>query len=137
MTPTVQDLINTKNSLDFNVDELTNTLRQLSYVVKVIVVQRGSWYDFQLTTNQEFLDDNQLDHIFELVIDSNLDTRQRTGKKVYFKHSFVGVEKYYVEDEEFSDWFDAYFAALELVDESLSPSQFSEEVNRLIETREI
>ena len=134
MTPTVQD---TKNSLDFNVDELTNTLRQLSYLVRVKVVQRANWYEFQLTTNQEFLDDNQLDHIFELVIDSNLDIRQRTGKKVYFKHSFMGVEKYYVKNKEFSDWFDAYFAALELVDEGLPLSQFWKEVNRLIETREI
>lgn len=130
-------LIQTRNSLEYNVSELARELNQLPYIVRVNVVEKNNkWFDFQIITNLEFLDNDQLDHIFELVIDSNLETRFRTGRKIYFKHSFIGVEKYYVEDEEFDTWSEAYSTASQLVDgdwlteEGLEPYQ-------LIEVREI
>ena len=104
-------------------------------IVKVEVIKRGNSYDFQLTTNQEFLEDNVLDDIFELVIDSNFDLRQKIGDKIYFKHSFVGVRKYYVEDTEFDSLSSAYEATKQLdgdwlTEEGVSPRQ-------LIEIRDI
>lgn len=107
-----------------------------SAIVKVDVKRNGNSYDFQLTTNQEFLEDNDLDDIFELVIDANFKLRQEISEKIYFKHSFVGVRKYYVEDTEFDSLSSAYELAssqLEgdwLNEESLSPYQ-------LIEVRDI
>ncbi len=105
-------------------------------IIKVEVVKKGHWYDFQLTTNQEFLSDEELDDIFELILDANLDLRQKIAEKIYFKHSFIGVRKYYVEDEEFDSLSSAYEEAVKqldgnwLTEEGLSPYQ-------LIEVREI
>jgi hypothetical protein len=105
-------------------------------IVKVEVEKKGNSYDFQLTANQEFLSDEVLDDIFELVIDVNFDLRQKIGDKIYFKHSFVGVRKYYVEDEEFDSLSSAYEEASKqldgdwLTEEGLTPYQ-------LIEVRDI
>ena len=105
-------------------------------IIKVEVKKKDNSYDFQLTTNQEFLEDSVLDDIFELVIDSNFDLRQKIGDKIYFKHSFVGVRKYYVEDEEFDSLSSAYEEATKqldgdwLTEEGLTPHQ-------LIEIRDI
>ena len=105
-------------------------------IVKVEVKKKSNSYDFQLTTNQEFLEDNVLDDIFELVIDSNFKLRQEIREKIYFKHSFVGVRKYYVEDTEFDTLSSAYEEATKqldgdwLTEEGLTPHQ-------LIEIRDI
>lgn len=105
-------------------------------IVKVEVNRKDNWYDFQLTTNQEFLEDDVLDTIFEVVLDANLLLRQKTGKKIYFRHSFIGVRKYFIEDEEFDSLSSAYEEAAKqldgdwLTEEGLSPYQ-------LIEVREI
>ena len=105
-------------------------------IIKVEVVKKDHWYDFQLVVNQEFLEDDVLDDIFELVLDANLDLRQKTGEKIYFRHSFIGVRKYYIEDEEFDSLSSAYEEVAKqldgdwLTEEGLSPYQ-------LIEVREI
>jgi hypothetical protein len=90
----------------------------VSSIVKVEVIQKGNWYNFQLTTNKEFLSDEEQDEIFELVLDANLDLRQRTGEKIYFRHSFIGVRKYYLEDQEFDSLSSAYEEAAKQLAES-------------------
>lgn len=105
-------------------------------IVKVEVKKKGNWYNFHLTTNKEFLSDEEHDQIFELVLDANLDLRQKTREKIYFRHLFIGVRKYYLEDEEFDSLSSAYEEAAKqldgdwLTEEGLSPYQ-------LIEIREI
>jgi len=106
------------------------------HIVKVEVKDNSNWFDFQLTTNQEFLEDDDLDKIFELVLNANLSLRRAGEYVVYLKYSFVGVQKYYVEDEEFDSLSSALDCASKqldgdwLTEEGLSPYQ-------LVEIREI
>jgi len=111
--------------------ELLNSL----HIVKVEVKKDKNWFDFQLTTNQEFLEDDELDKIFELVLNANLSLKL-AGKKVYLKHSFIGVQKYYVEEEEF----DSLSSALDCAEKQLDGDWLTEEglsAYQLVEIREI
>lgn len=115
---------------------LEQELFLLPSIIKVEVKKKGSSYDFQLITNQEFLSDKELDDIFELGVDFNFALRQKTGQPIYFRHSFIGVQKYYLEDQEFDSLSSAYEEAVKqldgdwLTEEGLEPYQ-------LIEVREI
>jgi len=111
--------------------ELLNSL----HIVKVEVKKDKNWFDFQLTTNQEFLEDDELDKIFELVLNANLSLKL-AGEKVYLKHSFIGVQKYYVEEEEF----DSLSSALACAEKQLDGDWLTEEglsAYQLVEIREI
>lgn len=129
-------MINSQKLIQYTVKCLKQELFLLPSIIKVEVKKKGSSYDFQLITNREFLSDKELDDIFELVIDFNFALRQKTGEKVYFRHSFIGVRKYYIEDEEFDSLSSAYEEAAKqldgdwLTEEGLSPYQ-------LIEVRDI
>lgn len=129
-------MINHQELIQDTVMGLEVELFTIPQIVKVEVNRKDNWYDFQLTTNQEFLDNDVLDNIFELVLDANLLLRQKTGEKIYFRHSFIGVRKYYLEDQEFDSLSSAYEEAAKqldgdwLTEEGLSPYQ-------LIEVREI
>jgi len=106
------------------------------HIVKVEVKDNSNWFDFQLTTNQEFFSDEELDKIFELVLNANLSLRRAGEYVIYLKHSFVRVQKYYVEEEEFDSLSSALVCAEKqlkgdwLTEEGLSPYQ-------LVEIREI
>lgn len=129
-------MINHQELIQDTVMGLEVELFTIPQIVKVEVNRKDNWYDFQLTTNQEFLEDDVLDNIFELILDANLLLRQKTGEKIYFRHSFIGVRKYYLEDQEFDSLSSAYEEAAKqldgnwLTEEGLSPYQ-------LIEVREI
>jgi len=105
-------------------------------IIKVEVKDNSNWFDFQLTTNQEFLEDDDLDKIFELVLDANLSLRRAGEYVIYLKHSFVGVQKYYVEEEEF----DSLSSALDCASKQLKGDWLTEEglsAYQLVEIREI
>lgn len=113
-------------------------------IVKVEVKKKGNWYNFQLTTNKEFFSDEEHDEIFELILNANLNLRQKTGEKVYFRHSFIGVRKYFIEDEEFDSLAAAYQEAAKqldgdwLTEEGFTELRFSRlSPYQLIEVREI
>lgn len=106
------------------------------HIVKVEVKDNSNWFDFQLTTNQEFWEDDDLDKIFELVLNANLSLRRAGEYVVYLEHSFVGVQKYYVEDEEF----DSLSSALDCAEKQLNGDWLTEEglsPYQLVEIREI
>ena len=106
------------------------------HIVKVEVKDNSNWFDFQLTTNQEFWEDEELDKIFELVLDANLSLRRAGEYVIYLKHSFIAVQKYYVEEEEF----DSLSSALDCAAKQLDGDWLTEEglsAYQLVEIREI
>lgn len=131
--------------IQYTVKCLEQELIILPSIIKVEVKKKDNSYDFQLVTNQEFLSDEELDDIFQLIIDFNLALRQKIGDKVkvYFKHSFIGVRKYYVEDMEFDSLSSAYEEATKQLDGDWlaeSSSSRTEEMlspHQLIEIRDI